>query len=406
MATDRKGLRCHVCTGCGLCPGVTARGSLAGKIHILTDETEGAGDTAPFLSGKYVAAIDLGTTTVAMVLYDEKGQAVDRMVAVNPQVNYGADVISRIQAAKEGAAEELRLAVFELLEQGFTKFAKKVPENCELTAVIAGNTTETYLLLGLDTEELGHAPFYASHLEAEEITIAGVSCFVFPGLSAFVGGDIMAGIYAADLAEREVITLLIDLGTNGELVLGNREKCIAAATAAGPAFEGGVNRGVWGADMVSLLARLRREELVDESGLLAEPYFDKGIRIGNVTVTQQAIRSIQTAKAAIAAGITILLEEYGITYGDIDRVILAGGFGYYLDPKDAAEIGLLPVALVEKTYAGGNTSLRGCRKAGSASREDVTTRCKRIFDETKCINLAQVPAFAENYVSKMELRPI
>ena len=193
------------------------------------------------------------------------------------------------------------------------------------------------------------------------------------------------------------------------MVLGNRQKRLACATAAAPAFEGGVNRGIWGADMISLLARLREEGRLDETGLLAEPYFETGIRIGNVLVTEEAIRSVQLAKAAIAAGIEILMTGYGITEEKIDRVVLAGGFGYYLKPEAAAQIGLLPEKLAKKTFSGGNTVLSGTlmtgrKLLGGADWSDTERYLEQVAGETKVLNLAEQPAFKDRYICHMNLK--
>lgn len=414
MYNGKKGLRCRICTGCGLCPGVTPEGSGAGKIHVLADEgfTDGGRFSAESAaSGRRLAAVDVGTTTVAMLLYGADGRVEDRYAAVNPQTAYGADVISRIRAAEDaGKAEAMRRQILEVLEQGIRRFQRRLAPEESLQLVLAANTTMTYLLMGWDTSELGCAPFRASRLSAVNTEIGGVPCFIFPGMSAFVGGDITAGLYACGMAEREEITLLVDLGTNGEMALGNRERRIACATAAGPAFEGGANRGIWGADMVSLLAALRREGLLDETGLLAEPWFDTGVRAGNVLVTRQAVRSLQLAKAAVAAGIGILLEKYGITAGEVERVVLAGGFGYYLKPEDAADIGLLPEKLAEKAAAGGNTALAGGRLAGRnlLCSEDgqslLLHQLRELTEGTQCLNLAEEPDFGERYMGLMELK--
>lgn len=417
MYSGKKGLRCRVCTGCGLCPGVTPEGSAAGKIHVLTENAcigqsrEKGAITGGAEGRDLVAVADLGTTTIAMLLYDEDGLVKDRYVAVNPQITYGADVISRIRAAENREkAEELCRLVRGVLEQGLNRFIKQLTKGENLQLVLAANTTMTYLLMGWDTSELGCAPFRASKLSAAETSLCGVPCFIFPGLSAFVGGDITAGILACGMAEKEEVTLLVDLGTNGEIVLGNRDKRIACATAASPAFEGGVNRGVWGADMVSFLATLKREGLLDETGLLAEQYFESGVSIGNVLVTQEAVRSVQLAKAAIAAGIEILLEKYGVKAEQVDRVVLAGGFGYYLKPEDAAEIGLLPKELVNRAVAGGNTALLGAKKVGFAMRDEksgrleVMGKLERLREGTCCINLAEEADFGERYVNRLELK--
>lgn len=417
MYSGRKGLRCQVCTGCGLCPGVTPEGSAAGKIHALAED----GLSDGFLSassgslrrsdGRRLAAADLGTTTIAMLLYGADGTIEDRYVSVNPQTAFGADVISRIRAAEDKEkARKMQGQVRSVLEQGLERFTKRLGQGEALQLALAANTTMTYLLMGWDTSELGCAPFRASRLSAVSTEIGGVSCFVFPGISAFVGGDITAGIYACGMAEREEVTLLVDLGTNGEIVLGNREKRIACATAAGPAFEGGVNRGVWGADMVSLLAALRREGLLDETGLLDEKYFHTGVRVGNVRVTQESVRSVQLAKAAIAAGIEILLEKYGIEAGEVERVILAGGFGYYLKPEDAADIGLLPEKLATKASAGGNTALAGGLLAGRSflcaegGQELLLHKLRELTGGTRCLNLAEEPDFGERYMRLTELK--
>ena len=422
-AEVKSGLRCHICTGCGLCPGITPKGSGSGRLHILTAGADLQGEG---MRGKLVA-IDIGTTTVAMLLYDREGQVADRYVAVNPQTAYGADVLSRIRAAekqgadgKRDAAEKMQAMVRRELETGLARFAKKVEPGEKLLAVIAANTTMSYLFLGRNPKELGRAPFTATHLGAVQNELAGVPCLLLPGMSAFVGGDITAGVYGAGMAEREEITLLIDLGTNGELVLGNRHRRIACATAAGPAFEGGVNKGIWGADMVSLLATLKRRGILDVTGLLAEPYFETGIRIGNVCVTKEAVRAVQLAKAAVAAGIEILLDRYGITASQVDRVILAGGFGYYLHPEDAAEIGLLPKELAKKAVSGGNMALAGSRRAGRELLEEMSSECgygadetgfraqvikqlEKLASATEVLNLAECPEFEISYIEKLNL---
>lgn len=410
----RKGLRCQVCTGCGLCPGVTGQGTASGKLHILAELPGGA--RRPLPEGKRLAVADIGTTTIAMLLYGADGAVQERLLAVNPQTLYGADVISRIRAAEEkSAAYRMREQVRSVLESGLERFLRYMGTEEELLLVLAANTTESYLLMGWDTSELGRAPFRVSHTEAVRIRLSGVEGFLFPPLSAFVGGDIVADLYGCGMAEREELTLLVDLGTNGEIVLGNKDRRIACSTAAGPAFEGGVNRGIWGADMVSVTAALLREGILDETGLLAGRYFETGIRVGNVCVTQQAVRAIQLAKAAIAAGIGILLEKYGAEEKDVERVILAGGFGYYLNPADAARIGLLPEALAKKAAAGGNLVLAGAKRAGeillcgeagngqrNASGEGRLLReLSELKKDTETISLAEEEAFAARYLGKM-----
>ena len=352
-------------------------------------------------------AVDIGTTTIAMQLYDADGKVVDSFPSVNPQVSYGADVLSRIEAARDpGKAADMQKKVLDLIEKGVQRFSKKIQENESIQMVIAANTTMTYLLMGWDPAELGRAPFQVSHCGAVDTQIAGISCHIIPGLSAFVGGDITAGILACQMLEQKEPMLLIDLGTNGEMALGNRQKLYACATAAGPAFEGGANRGIWGADMVKLLQKLLEEGLMDRQGLLKEPYFTKGIRIGDVLVTKEAVRAVQLAKGAIAAGIEILTESYGIRFSDISKVVLAGGFGYYLDPKAAAAIGLLPKELTDRTVTGGNTALSGAALVGNR----MLTGQLRAWDDLhrrqelqiQILNLAEQVKFTETFLKKMD----
>lgn len=414
----RKGLRCQVCTGCGLCPGVTGQDTASGKLHILAELPGGARHPLP--EGKRLAVADIGTTTIAMLLYGADGAVQERFLAVNPQTLYGADVISRIRAAEEkSAADRMREQVRSVLESGLERFLRHLGTEEELLLVLAANTTESYLLMGWDTSGLGRAPFRVAHKEAVRTAIGGVPAFLFPCLSAFVGGDIVADLYGCGMAEREELTLLVDLGTNGEIVLGNKDRRIACSTAAGPAFEGGVSKGIWGADMVKLLALLRRKGLLTADGLLAGRYFETGIRVGNVCVTQQAVRTVQLAKAAVAAGIGILLDAYGVSGNEVDRVILAGGFGYYLNPADAARIGLLPEALAKKAAAGGNLVLAGAKRAGeillhgeagngqmNVSGEGRLLReLSELKKDTETIDLAAEEAFAERYLGEMEFPP-
>lgn len=456
-----QGNLCDICTGCGRCFHQEK------KMHIVTTEIKiekeiEIGKKIEEVSKqnqnnicqsntcdkkqKWLIAVDIGTTTIAMVLFDKRGKELHQFAAVNPQTQYGADVLSRIQAAEqpyiacimqssvqniliEGVEQFLQFLQDQIKEslqnsqkeeeerkEGVTKEEIKEAIKRErkeevtkeeikqkINIIIAANTTMIYLLMGWKPKELGQAPFHASHLDGISTEIAGISTTILPGLSAFVGADILAGIYACDIMEQEEPILLIDLGTNGEMVLGNAQRMVACSTAAGPAFEGGVTKGVWGADIVKLTARLLEEGILDENGLLAEEYFEKGIRIGNVVVTQQAIRSLQLAKGAIAAGIRILIKEYGLDREEeISKVILAGGFGYFLDAKDAAKIGLLPKSLAPKTQAGGNTAITGILRFAFCKEKDLIA--KTIQNKVKVLNLAEFSGFEKEYLDAMYLR--
>ncbi len=401
----KKGTRCHICIGCGRCF-IEEENARQGISFVMQNSVgmQSFTDVCAYHQGKRLVTVDIGTTTIAMQLHRIDGTVEDCYAQVNPQTKYGADVLSRIEAATDSkVATELQAMVQEVLQRGFEQFQGRLKKEEKLWAVIAANTTMTYLLMGYDSEELGRAPFHAKHLDYTVATVCGVECLICPGLSAFVGGDIFAGMVACDMWKKDEMTLLIDLGTNGEMVLGNRYGCLACSTAAGPAFEGGVNKGVWGADMIRILEKLLQEEIMDETGLLEDSYFDNGVRVGDVCVTQQSIRAVQLAKGAIRAGIEILVGEYGISFGDIDKVVLAGGFGYYLNPSSAATIGLLPQELAGKTVAGGNTALAGASKLGC----DYLHRGEVCFEEydrekVRVLNLAQRPEFEELYLGYLD----
>lgn len=399
-----KGTLCKICTGCGRCTGDSA------GLFVLTESAFMKGtDQGKNCANRDYVLVDIGTTTVAMVLLGRDGEAKDTFLRVNPQAEYGADVLSRILAAQDKtAAARMRQLIREVLKEGLCRFRKLLPADSNIRMILAANTTMTYLLLGHDTEKLGRAPFTAEYLQGVETQIEGVDCYIFPGISAFVGGDILSGMYGIGMLENEEITLLVDLGTNGELVLGNKEKRICCSTAAGPAFEGGVSKGIWGADMVSLVARLLREGIVDETGLLADAFFEEGVRIGNVCVTQQAIRQLQLAKAAIATGMELLVREYGISMKQIDRVILSGGLGYYLKPEDAVLIGLLPGELLGKSTAGGNTALAGAARLAFACPDEEHFRqqnhiLQNAATVTRTIPIPENPEFEELFLKRINL---
>ena len=410
-----KGLRCQVCTGCGLCPGVQRKAPEG--MRILTQDLMGGKLSLKSEDGIRLAAADLGTTTIAMELFRADGSVEERFVLLNPQAEFGADVLSRIQAAKDPAArKKMKEMVRSALAQGAERFLKCLLPEENMVMVIAANTTMSYLLMGWDPQELGQAPFEATHLAGARFELDGIHCLLLPGFSAFVGGDLLAGAVAASMAEKEEVTLLVDLGTNGEILIGNKERILGTATAAGPAFEGGAGRGVFGADLVKCVARLREEGFLDETGLLAQPYFETGILVGNLRLSKEAVRSLQVAKAAILAGIQIVTRQYGIAMEEISQVILAGGFGYFLDPADAVRIGLLPACLEKKAISGGNTALAGAKRVGAGLLQKEFWELepgKLLKTETvwkdsvkvEVINLALQEDFPERYLAAMTLDP-
>lgn len=212
------------------------------------------------IEARRMIAIDIGTTTIAMALAEEEGSKIlDSYTTINRQRMFGTDVLSRIAAANEEKGSELQRLIREDLSKGISKLIEK-KEKALSKIVIAGNTTMVYLLLGYDCEELGKYPFQAAHLETQELTLeellgkellkteseaAQIPVTILPGISAFVGGDITADLWMLQVMNQDFIKeekswLLLDLGTNGEMVLSSKGKLLAASTAAGPAFEGGI----------------------------------------------------------------------------------------------------------------------------------------------------------------------
>lgn len=391
-----------------------------------------------------LVAVDLGTTTIAMQLRElSSGRVISSYCETNPQRRYGADVLSRIQAAGQGHAEEMKESIWQVIKRGMKQFTEAASSeavwlegtNPEITQSIAcisiaGNTTMEHLLMGLPTESLGKSPFIPVKIGLQETQFEGLPVYVMPGISAFVGGDIVAGLYYTGLLkfDGKSSVLFLDLGTNGEMALTDGNRMLVTATAAGPAFEGGAGAAVPGSDMIALMASFLKEGIMDETGLLAEPYFTEGIRVfpdkdsnpeKSIFVTQQDIRALQMAKAAIRAGVEILWEK--MEYPEISQVYLAGGFGYYLDVEAAITIGLLPKEMCGNVKAVGNTSLAGAYQIGKdlyhsrtdkkqetqkgqemeESRETVLLKlCSRELP-IESINLAKQEQFEERYLGNL-----
>ncbi|MBQ7838888.1 MAG: DUF4445 domain-containing protein [Lachnospiraceae bacterium] len=367
-------------------------------------------------STAWYIAIDLGTTTIAMQARTDSGRVLGEWKSMNPQRRFGNDVVSRMSAALEGHARELKSCVEKVLAAGIDQLVQKAERGEPKGIYLAGNTVMEHLLAGLSVEGLSQYPFRPVTLEEQEISVKGLEksrkVTLLPGLSAFVGADLFAGVLACGMHRSEKVSLLVDLGTNGEMVLGNREKLMCTATAAGPAFEGGANGRMAGSDVIAMIAKMLEEGILDETGLLEEPWFDTGVawnadRSGfaepgnNAYLTQEDIRAIQMAKAAVYAGIRILIREYGIAPTEIEHVWLAGGFGYYLDVKSAAKIGLFPEELADRVVSVGNSSLSG---SYLYSREERAAS-ERIRSVCTPINLAEQEGFEDIYLWNMYLCP-
>ena len=402
-----------------------------------------SGDTADRCFG---LAFDIGTTTVVGILLDlQSGAVVAAQSALNRQSAYGADVISRISHAslEEQGLDHLNRSVVEtvngvieqLLEQGKVR-AIEVYE-----MVAAGNATMLHLFLGLDPEPIGVSPFIPTAGDLLQTSAAEIPLDIhpraqvqsLPHLGAYVGADLIAGLLATGLAQKEGVRLLVDVGTNGEIILGSATRTIATAAPAGPAFEGAQIRdgmrasqgaietirvsrdsahlqvigdaapaGLCGSGLIDAVAQLRLAGLLDPSGRLLDPGQARasfspelsrrltedadGVRAfvlawpeesatgRAIVLTQLDIRALQFAKASIAAGIEVLMKRLEVKTCDLEEIYLAGSFGTYINPQHARVIGLVPSVPVERIRAVGNAAGEGAKMALLSFREREVAR--------------------------------
>lgn len=403
------------------------------KINI----TEGRAREAKGQTRKTFLAVDIGTTTIAAALVEkETGAVLATAGCGNSQRIFGQDVLSRIKASVAGTGEKLKTLIRQDILNLSEEIQKKQKDIVIEHIYIAGNTTMEHLYMGDSCAGLGKAPFTPVSLAERKDSLSNIPVTLLPGISAFVGADIAAGMLACGMDEEERPSLLLDLGTNGEMVLALEDKMIATSAPAGPALEGGniscgvasvtgaISKvrvigertiigtigntpatGICGTGVLELVAGLYENHIIDASGQMKEKYREEGFPLARmkdgkqITFTQQDIREVQLAKAAIHSGIELLLEHAGISMGEIKKVYLAGGFGVYLDVHIAAGIGLLPAELEKCTKAVGNTSLQGCIAYGSS--EENRSRTEEMIKKCESINLAEQADFEERYVANM-----
>ena len=379
-------------------------------------------------------SFDIGTTTVVATLVDlTAGTTAAIASTLNGQAPYGADVIARMGHAMAGddAIAELREAVLKTVNGLIQEVcgAADVASHEIAEAVVVGNATMLHLLLGVDPRSIALSPFVATFLEPQDLSAADAGFAIdpvgrvalFPSIGAYVGADIVGDVVATGLAREPELRLLVDVGTNGEIVVGNRDRVIATSAPAGPAFEGGQilhgmrategaiegvtlergevelqviggdgvpPRGICGSGLIDVVAQLRLSGLLLESGILrsrdeatAEGHplsrrlveLDGGIRAfelaEGVVLTQLDVRELQSAKGAIATGIEVAMDALGVSAADLDEVLLAGSFGSYIAPQSARVVGLVPPVPVERIKAVGNTASEGAKMALLSFRE-------------------------------------
>ncbi len=377
---------------------------------------------------RYALAFDIGTTTVVAALLDgSSGAVLARESCPNPQRRYGADVISRLQYVQKTGDPALTEAIRETMASLTEAVCRKTgisPEDIT-RAAIAGNTAMHHLLLAIDPKPLLTPPYMPAVTEALELADGKVR--MLPNIAGFVGGDTVGCMVAARFHQIEELTLLIDIGTNGEMVLGNRHRRIACSTAAGPAFEGakiscgmagsagavdhvaiekgklsyhviGEDRplGLCGSGLLDLVAALLETREIAPSGRMQSKEF---ALCENVTLTRKDVRELQLAKAAIQAGITLMAAQLGVEISQIRHVLLAGAFGSFLNPDSACRIGMIPPELAGRIRAIGNAAGEGARLC-ALSRVEFA-RSRRLAEETEFLELASLPQFQQRYLNAL-----
>jgi len=403
-------------------------------------------------------AVDIGTTTVAMLLYDlETGKLLAKEKAMNIQRAYGADVISRLEYARRGALSEISESLQRQINKLAGEICSKAGRNaCELSRmVICGNTIMEHFAAGLDPCSIAVPPFAVKSLFGETIQLPeeytdipdDMEAVFAPCVSAYVGGDLVSGLVAVNAAYEEETVLYIDVGTNAEIALGNCEGFVCCAAAAGPAFEGaelscGVNGGEGAIDRVEVLdgdisvhvigdipakgicgsgvidavaallnlgvigvtGRFTKSEMLPEN-LASRVCLRDGKRVfmlkDEVYLSVEDIRKVQLAKAAIRAGVETLLQHCGKMAQDIQKLYIAGGFGSYINVDNAIKTGLLPEIPAEKVSTVGNAALKGVALSLADSE------MKKLIDTAgKCtyLDLSSSTVFPEKYLKKLNFR--
>lgn len=400
-------------------------------------------------------AVDIGTTTLALYLARLKtGEILARTSRKNPQSAFGGDVISRIEKAMAGEGAALQTAVISAIDEMTLEACRLArTEASEITAgVLAGNTAMLYLLCGENPRSLAAAPFQADDLfgrtfSAQELRLTalnGSAAVYLPRcIGAYLGADITAALVSSQLEREPGAAILLDLGTNGEMILKTDGGLYGCSTAAGPAFEGvglyqgmqalpgaidsvwwqdgrlaftvlgnSAPKGVCGSGMISLTAAFLESGIIDGTGRIQteHPYAAAHLKTvdglpaveienAGVVVTQKDIRAIQLAKAAVCAGILTLLNEAALTPSQLSAVLLAGGFGNYINVAAAEKMGLFPEGLAAITRPLGNSSGMGA----FLMLEDQSTIAdsKRLAESVREIDLSSNAFFQEAYIDCM-----
>lgn len=388
-------------------------------------------------------ALDIGTTTIAAYLVDlQNGSILASHGEINAQRRYGADVISRIGYTMEnpdGTATMNRLIIKQIDDIILNLSSNNNINANEIYGIsIVGNTTMQHFVQGLETSSIASAPFAPANTKSFSASAKNLGlrstnakCYLLPNVSAYIGSDIVAGVLATEMYQSDNLSLLVDLGTNGEIVLGSKNGLYACSTAAGPAFEGAnikhgvgsiagaidtvtINNGtasyttignetpcgICGSGVLDIVAQMLDNDIIDETGRMESTEFviAKGCD-KDIAFTAQDVRQVQLAKAAIAAGINVMLKRMKKSESDIEKVYLAGGFGSYLNKNSAIRIGLLSDKFYDKIHAVGNSAGSGAIKALLSQKE--MDKCLKVASDIEYIELSSSADFTEEFTECM-----
>lgn len=355
-------------------------------------------------------AFDIGTTTIASALVDlESGKLLSQVGCLNRQAEFGADVISRIQYAccisedSQTGLEKMHTCIRQDIESIFQHYITEGYDRKRIRRLsFIGNTTMIHFLLKLSVKGMAGYPFTPEQLVGEQLFRENMEILILPGKSAFVGGDIVSGIRYLNLGTHKDYDLLIDLGTNGELWLLNEEQGVCTSTSCGPAFANSVTKGsIHGTSLLDELAGAYKKGMIDSTGLLQGEAFEKGISCGEILITQDTVRQIQLAKAAILTGIELAAYELRLPLENIAHIYLAGGFGFYLNLDSAYCLGMFPEAFRGKVERVGNTSLLGAVQALLHPSEELLELSK-VLKESKVMDLSLDKNFQEFFLHHIE----
>ncbi len=415
------------------------RTQTGGTDRILADYRADALPPAPIYPGAYGVAVDIGTTTVVGYLFERtKAAPIAVQGALNSQRTFGADVLSRIAYCNEHTVAPLQEAIRRQLDsllQSLCQGAGIAPEALSGLCV-TGNTTMLHLLAGLEPRSLALAPFTPQSVFGDWHDLAlphfpGLRAYLPQCISAYVGADITCSVLSSGIAASDKNVLLVDIGTNGEMVLHTPEGVIGTSTAAGPAFEGsGISAGmsaqsgaissVWaekgqvrfttvddappvglcGSGLVDSMAAFLELGILDKRGRMADSFGGRApLGDSGVFVTQKDVRQFQLAKGAIRGGMDVLLHHCGLSYEALDQIVLCGGFGSYLNVTSAQAIGLIPPDMAGRTVAIGNAAGAG---AGNILQNTARqAQALQIASAVRAIDLSTDAYFKKRYVEAM-----